>query len=113
MIAYSDPKAGGRTISGMLDDYAFTIIACIEAYESTASIEYFNSARAIADAMIKRFFDATGGGFFDMDSTADPTGLLGALSARRNRKSSAAAIARKSRRIDATVRSVQSRLSGG
>ena len=83
VIAYSDPKAGNRIISGMLDDYAFTIIACLEAYESTSSIQYFNAARAIADAMIKRFFDATSGGFFDMDSTADPTGLLGALSARR------------------------------
>ena len=83
VIAYSDPQAGKRVVHGMLDDYAYTVIACLDAYESTSSLSYFQSARSIADAMIKRFFDATGGGFFDMDVTADPAGLLGALSSRR------------------------------
>ncbi|MCU1305777.1 MAG: hypothetical protein JWN45_472, partial [Acidobacteriaceae bacterium] len=83
VIAYSDPKAAKRAIPGMLDDYAFTAIACLDAYESTSDLTYFNFARAITDAMIRRFYDETAGGFFDMDTSADPTGLLGALTARR------------------------------
>jgi uncharacterized protein YyaL (SSP411 family) len=83
VIAYSDPKAAKRAIPGMLDDYAFTAIACLDAYESTSDLTYFNFARAITDAMITRFYDDTAGGFFDTDTSADPTGLLGALSARR------------------------------
>ncbi|MCU1285465.1 MAG: hypothetical protein JWO13_1815 [Acidobacteriales bacterium] len=83
VIAYSDPKAAKRVLPGMLDDYAFTAIAALDAYEATSDITYFNFARAITDAMITRFGDNTSGGFFDMDSTADPTGLIGALTARR------------------------------
>jgi uncharacterized protein YyaL (SSP411 family) len=83
VIAYSDPKAAKRALPGMLDDYAFTAIACLDAYESSSDLTYFNFARAITDAMIRRFYDETAGGFFDMDTSADPTGLLGALTARR------------------------------
>jgi uncharacterized protein YyaL (SSP411 family) len=83
VVAYSDPAAVHRMVSGMLDDYAFTVIACLDAYCSTADLTYFNFARAIADAMLQRFFDSTGGGFFDMDAKADPASLIGALTARR------------------------------
>jgi len=65
VIAYSDPSAELREISGVLDDYAFTVIACFDAYETTADLSYFRFARAIADAMIEGFFDQAGGGFFD------------------------------------------------
>ncbi len=83
VIAYSDPAAQHRLVPGMLDDYAFTTIACLDAYCATADLTYFKFARSIGDAMIARFHDSTSGGFFDMDSQADPTGLLGALTARR------------------------------
>jgi uncharacterized protein len=83
VIAYSDPAAQHRLVPGMLDDYAFTTIACLDAYCATADITYFKFARAIGDAMITRFYDTTSGGFFDMDAQADPTGLFGALVARR------------------------------
>src|SRR3954464_12639730 len=36
VVAYSDPKAEKRSVTGMLDDYAQLASACIEAYESTA-----------------------------------------------------------------------------
>ncbi len=49
----------------MLDDYAFAVIACLDAYEATADLSYFRFARAIADAMLAGFFDAAEGGFFD------------------------------------------------
>jgi uncharacterized protein len=83
VIAYSDPGAGKRQLAGGLDDYAFTVIACLDAYEATGVLSYFNFAREIADAMLRRFADATGGGFFDTDSAADPASLIGALTAKR------------------------------
>jgi uncharacterized protein len=82
VVAYSDPAASHREVSGLLDDYAATAIACLDAYETTADLSYFKFARAIADAMIARFFDSTSGGFFD----AEPAGegkSLGVLSTRR------------------------------
>ena len=52
VIAYSDPKAERRDISGVLDDYAFTVIACLDAYEATADLSYFRFAQSISDAMV-------------------------------------------------------------
>jgi uncharacterized protein YyaL (SSP411 family) len=85
VIAYSDPLAAQRRIPGVLDDYAFTVIACLDAYEATASLSYFNFARKIADTMVGRFHDETGGGFFDVASGPDVGDgvVLGALAARR------------------------------
>src|SRR5271163_4337413 len=65
VIAYSDPKAERRDTSGVLDDYAFTVIACLDAYEATSDISYFRFAKSIADAMIANFFDEEDGAFFD------------------------------------------------
>src|ERR1700683_39304 len=82
VVSYSDPAASHREVSGLLDDYAATAIACLDAYEATADLSYFKFAQAIADAMIARFFDPTSGGFFD----AEPAGegkSLGVLSTRR------------------------------
>jgi uncharacterized protein len=75
VVAYSDPKAEHREIAGMLDDYAFTVLACLDAYEATADLSYFKSAQSIADAMITRFFDATSGGFFDSEPAAKGASL--------------------------------------
>jgi hypothetical protein len=82
VVAYSDPKAELREVSGLLDDYAATAIACIDAYEATADLSYFKFARAISDAMIEKFFDPTSGGFFDAEPAAEGTSL-GVLSTRR------------------------------
>jgi uncharacterized protein len=71
VIAYSDPKAERREISGVLDDYAFAVIACLDAYEATADLSYFRFARSIGDAMVESFFDPVAGGFFDTRVTAD------------------------------------------
>jgi uncharacterized protein len=65
VIAYSDPSAERRETEGVLEDYAFTAIACLDAYEATADISYFRFARKIADVMIERFYDRERGGFFD------------------------------------------------
>jgi uncharacterized protein YyaL (SSP411 family) len=40
VLAYSDPKAARREVRGLLDDYAFTAIACLDAYEANADLSY-------------------------------------------------------------------------
>src|ERR1039457_6439874 len=65
VVSYSDPAAAHREVPGLLEDYAFTALACLDAYEATVDLSYFKFARAITDAMIARFYDATSGGFFD------------------------------------------------
>ena len=82
VVAYSDPAASHREVDGMLEDYAFTALACLDAYEATADLSYFKFAQAIVDAMIARFYDATSGGFFDSEPVADGESL-GVLATRR------------------------------
>jgi hypothetical protein len=83
VLAYSDAKAEHRQIPGVLDDYAFTAIACLDAYESTADLSYFNFAQRIAHAMVERFFDPVSGGFFDTEKTPSTQKVLGVLGTRR------------------------------
>src|SRR6202451_294508 len=82
VVAYSDPKAEYREVPGMLDDYAFTALACLNAYESTADLSYFKFGKAIADAMIAKFYDVDSGGFFDSENPTDGKNL-GVLATRR------------------------------
>ncbi|HUO17790.1 MAG TPA: thioredoxin domain-containing protein [Verrucomicrobiae bacterium] len=82
VLAYSDPAAEHRAVTGLLDDYAFTALACLDAYEATGALSYFKFAHAIADAMIARFYDSTAGGFFDSEPAADGKSL-GVLATRR------------------------------
>ena len=84
VLSYSDPKANRREVRGLLDDYAFTAVACLDAYEATADLSYFKFAKGIGDAMIEKFFDPVSGGFFDAEvNTHDGGKTLGVLSARR------------------------------
>ncbi len=83
VLAYSDASAQRREIPGVLDDYAFTVIACLDAYEATADFSYFNFAKRIADAMVERFFDPVSGGFFDTGKPTADEKLLGVLGTRR------------------------------
>jgi uncharacterized protein YyaL (SSP411 family) len=83
VIAYSDPKAEKRFVRGLLDDYGYTAIACLDAYEITGDMSYFRFAQQIADEMIRRFGDSTSGGFFDTEPSLEEKLKLGALTARR------------------------------
>jgi len=84
VIAYSDPAAQSRQVAGLLDDYAFTAIACLDAYETTSDLSYFSFARRIADATVDRFFDPVSGGFFDTEKRANgEQKFLGVLGTRR------------------------------
>ena len=82
VVAYSDPHAPHREVTGLLEDYAATALACLDAYEATADLSYFKFAHAIADAMITRFYDPTSGGFFDAEPASDGNSH-GVLSTRR------------------------------
>jgi uncharacterized protein YyaL (SSP411 family) len=92
--AFSDARAERREISvavpGVLDDYAFAVIACLDAYEATADLSYFRFARSIGEAMVAGFFDPVAGGFFDTraagrgaDGASDEKTALGILGTRR------------------------------
>jgi uncharacterized protein YyaL (SSP411 family) len=81
VIAYAEGGASQRP-AGMLDDYAFTVLACLDAYEATSDLRYFASAEEIAGRMISGFYDETGGGFFDLDNAPDAESV-GALTSRR------------------------------
>jgi uncharacterized protein YyaL (SSP411 family) len=83
VIAYSDKQAEQREIPGVLEDYASTANACLDAYEATADLSYFNFATRIADTMIEGFFDKTSGGFFDTAVAAPDEVKLGVLGSRR------------------------------
>ncbi len=80
VIAY-DGAASQRAVPGMLDDYAFTVLACLDAFEATADLSYFNFARQIGDTMIELFYDDEAGGFFDAEKSGGPS--IGVLSVRR------------------------------
>jgi hypothetical protein len=84
VLAYSDPKAARRDVRGMLEDYAYTAIACMDAYEATADLSYFKFAKSITDAMVEKCFDPVSGGFFDTEiRSGDDSKTLGVLSAHR------------------------------
>jgi len=80
IIAYAEGGSSQRP-TGVLDDYAFTVLACLDAYEATSDLRYFTSAQQIAERMISGFCDETSGGFFDIDSASSDS--VGALTARR------------------------------
>ena len=79
VVAYGEGVAAAR-IAGVLEDYAFLANAALDAWEATGELHYFTVAKEIADAMLARFYDATGCGFFDTELDA---AAIGALSARR------------------------------
>jgi hypothetical protein len=83
VIAYGQTgEAQPDKVPGTLDDYAFTVHACIDAWFATGRMSYYRVAVKLADAMIARFFDRSAGAF---DDTAQAGGVapLGALGARR------------------------------
>ncbi len=81
VIAYPEGGVPANEAPGTLDDYAFTIHACIDAWVASGEMDYYRAAVKLADAMISKFHDPAGGFF---DAPADAGGAaLGALGARR------------------------------
>jgi len=86
VIAYPDGLSPRESIPGTLDDYAFTVNACIDGWLSSGEMKFYRAAIKLADAMIEQFHDASGGGFFDTSAPLndEPAEIpLGALTARR------------------------------
>jgi uncharacterized protein YyaL (SSP411 family) len=50
---------------GTLDDYAFTVNACIDGWLASGEMNFYRAAVKLADSMIEEFHDASSGGFFD------------------------------------------------
>jgi hypothetical protein len=86
VIAYPDGLSPRERAPGTLDDYAFTVNACIDGWLSSGDMKFYRAAVKLADAMIEQFHDASSGGFFDTSAPLndEPAGIpLGALTARR------------------------------
>jgi uncharacterized protein len=87
VIAYGDDSSGAvrasEKVSGTLDDYAFTVHACIDAWMASGEMSFYEAAIKLADAMIARFYDHTAGAFYDMGAREAGAIALGALTARR------------------------------
>jgi uncharacterized protein YyaL (SSP411 family) len=86
VIAYPDGLRPRDTAPATLDDYAFTVNACIDAWLASGEMKFYRAAIMLADAMIEQFHDASSGGFFDTSAPLndEPAEIpLGALTARR------------------------------
>jgi len=82
VIAYPELAKPVETAPGTLDDFAFAIHACIDAWIATGEMSYFNAAMKMAEAMIAGFYDRAAGAFYDARALPDGA-ALGALTARR------------------------------
>ena len=83
VIAYPDGAAPAERVPGTLDDYAFTVHACLDGWLAGGDIRFYHAARTIADAMIARFYDEVAGAFYDAAAPEKGSAPLGVLSARR------------------------------
>ena len=69
-------RIGGPALEGSLDDQVFSVLALLDAYESTLDSRYFTVAQKTTDLAIARYGDAENGGFFDRPSDAASMGGL-------------------------------------
>jgi uncharacterized protein YyaL (SSP411 family) len=69
-------RIGGPALEGSLDDQVFSVLALLDAYETTLDSRCFSAAQKTMDLAIARYGDAEGGGFFDRPSDAAPMGGL-------------------------------------
>jgi uncharacterized protein len=69
-------RIGGPALEGSLDDQVFSVLALLDAYETTLDHRYFSTAQKTMDLAIARYGDAEGGGCFDRPSDAAPMGGL-------------------------------------
>ena len=65
-------RAGQARHNAFLDDHASLCNALVTLYETQADPRWLDEARGLADAMLARFADAEGGGFFYTASDHEP-----------------------------------------
>jgi uncharacterized protein len=83
VIAYPGDTTPAERIPATLDDYAFTVHACIDGWLANGEMRFYHAAVQLADAMIARFYDRIAGAFYDAAAPAHGTLPLGVLGARR------------------------------
>jgi len=83
VVAYGEGGTPRQQVAGVLEDYGFLGNACLDAWEATGEMRYYDAGRALGDMMIARFYDAASGGFFDTEQMETAEAPMGALSARR------------------------------
>jgi uncharacterized protein YyaL (SSP411 family) len=76
VVAYGEGVPATTPVKGVLEDYAFLANAALDAWEWTGELRYFSTAKAIADSMIAKFCDHTGGAFFDAEHDPNAIGAL-------------------------------------
>jgi len=82
VIAYPGGGQPAERAPGTLDDYAFTIHACIDGWMACGNMKYYHAALKIADALIARFYDRAAGAFYDAPVEGGAA-RIGALVTRR------------------------------
>ena len=78
---YPDDDNGGNpddtgAAPAFLSDWAGLLAGLMQAHAATAEPRYLDRAVAVAAEMVTRFFDETGGGFFDIEADANAVGHL-------------------------------------
>ena len=64
-------RDGVAGTAGYVDDYALLADACLTLYETTFELQWFTTARELADEMLRLFRDEENGGFFTTGSDAE------------------------------------------
>ncbi len=57
-------RNGIAKVDGMLDDYAYLLVALLELHEATGETKWLQRAKELADVMVRLFWDEEGGGFW-------------------------------------------------
>ena len=70
-----DRSGAGDGLS-VLMDWAGLLIALADAHGYTGRGHYLDRAKSVAAELLDRFFDETGGGFFDIEASPQPIGYL-------------------------------------
>ncbi|MCX7967678.1 MAG: protein-disulfide reductase DsbD family protein, partial [Armatimonadetes bacterium] len=64
-------RNGIAKVEGMLDDYAYLLVALIELHEITGESKWQRRAKELADTMVQLFLDEQSGGFWFATEKAD------------------------------------------
>ncbi len=67
---------GERRIPGFLDDQIQMVLALLSAYEITSNPNYLEHARKVMDLCLRKFWDQSSGGFFDIEEPKEAIGKL-------------------------------------
>jgi hypothetical protein len=62
---------GRASVAALQEDYAFLAEGLVALYDATGEPHWLERARELADAMLERFWDPTGGGLFMAEARAD------------------------------------------